>query len=457
MEIEMLKVADLIEYKNNAKLHPQEQIDQIIKSINEFGFNDPIAIDENNIIIEGHGRLYALQEMGIDKVPCIRLSHLSEEEKKAYILIHNKTTMNTDFDSNLLNIELENIMNIDMSEFGFDFEIKDELSLEVSNEKNDEYYYFDKEEIIEDIASNFKTYDNVEEYVANIMDIPKAKYEFNRLCQGYQAGYNISLLFNPHRLQVSTIQSDLSVFDAINSSEKYRIAFAKYVVNVENKVHVEKDYYKQIGIGSGGVQYVNEFPPYLARDIYKKYCQSGYKVLDPCHGWGGRTLGLASSLIENVEYWGCDPSTKTHQGLLKLKQFLNLDDNFKYFHTPFENTDFPEDYFDFVFTSPPYFDTERYSDEETQSWKSNNSYEEWKENFLYVLLDKILYYLKSGSYALLNVGKVRYPIDEDIISYLGEKGIKVNRVKDFSIGGNGLGARTGDVGEGEPFLEFIIP
>ena len=49
MEIEMLKVADLIEYKNNAKLHPQEQIDQIIESINQFGFNDPIAVDENNL------------------------------------------------------------------------------------------------------------------------------------------------------------------------------------------------------------------------------------------------------------------------------------------------------------------------------------------------------------------------------------------------------------------------
>ena len=138
MEIEMLKVADLIEYKNNAKLHPQEQIDQIIESINQFGFNDPIAVDENNIIIEGHGRLYALQEMGVDKVPCIRLSHFTEEQKKAYILIHNKTTMNTDFDMNLLSIELENIMNIDMSEFGFDFEIEDEEVVEDDYELEEE-------------------------------------------------------------------------------------------------------------------------------------------------------------------------------------------------------------------------------------------------------------------------------------------------------------------------------
>ncbi len=137
MEIEMLKVADLIEYKNNAKLHPQEQIDQIIESINQFGFNDPIAVDENNIIIEGHGRLYALQEMGIDKVPCIRLSHLSEEEKKAYILIHNKTTMNTDFDLGLLNLELDNILSIDMSDFGFVVEDEDFETTEQKVKEND--------------------------------------------------------------------------------------------------------------------------------------------------------------------------------------------------------------------------------------------------------------------------------------------------------------------------------
>lgn len=64
MQIEKVKIADLLEYKNNAKEHPQWQIEQIVESIEKFGFNDPIAIDENNIIIEGHGRLYALQEMG---------------------------------------------------------------------------------------------------------------------------------------------------------------------------------------------------------------------------------------------------------------------------------------------------------------------------------------------------------------------------------------------------------
>lgn len=119
MQIEKVKIADLLEYKNNAKEHPQWQIEQIVESIEKFGFNDPIAIDENNIIIEGHGRLYALQEMGMEEVECIRLSHLGENEKKAYILAHNKLTMNTEFDADLLAQELGEIEGIDMSSFGF--------------------------------------------------------------------------------------------------------------------------------------------------------------------------------------------------------------------------------------------------------------------------------------------------------------------------------------------------
>nr|DAV68508.1 MAG TPA: Putative modification methylase [Caudoviricetes sp.] len=119
MEIERLKINDLLEYKYNAKEHPEWQIEQIVNSIKQFGFNDPIAVDENNTIIEGHGRLYALQEMGETEVDCIRLSHLDEEQKRAYILAHNKLTMNTDFDLDLLQLELDNIIDIDMSDFGF--------------------------------------------------------------------------------------------------------------------------------------------------------------------------------------------------------------------------------------------------------------------------------------------------------------------------------------------------
>ena len=132
MKIETIDIKKIKEYENNAKLHPAEQIEQIKKSIQEFGNNDPIAIDENNVIIEGHGRYIALKELGYKQVEVIRLNHLSEEQKKAYMLVHNKLTMNTDFNIELLSEELSDILDIDMGEFGFDLleDVPDDVELE---------------------------------------------------------------------------------------------------------------------------------------------------------------------------------------------------------------------------------------------------------------------------------------------------------------------------------------
>lgn len=126
MEIIKLKINDLKPYKNNAKIHTPEQIEQIKKSIKEFGMNDPIAVwGEDNLIVEGHGRIEALKQLGYTEVDCIRLDHLTDEERKAYTLAHNKLTMNTDFDFDILNSELEDIEDIDMSNFGFDLDFDD--------------------------------------------------------------------------------------------------------------------------------------------------------------------------------------------------------------------------------------------------------------------------------------------------------------------------------------------
>lgn len=123
LKIEYVDINSLKEYENNAKLHPQEQVEQIKKSIKEFGMNDPIAIDKGNIIIEGHGRLLACKELEMTEVPIIRLDHLSDEERKAYTLAHNKLTMNSDFDIDILNAELDDIVNINMEDFGFDLNL----------------------------------------------------------------------------------------------------------------------------------------------------------------------------------------------------------------------------------------------------------------------------------------------------------------------------------------------
>lgn len=134
LKIEMMDISKLVPYKNNAKLHPQEQIDQIKSSIQQFGNNDPIAIDKDNVIIEGHGRMLALEQLGHKEVPVIKLGHLSDEQRKAYTLIHNQLTMNSGFDLELLKIELDDIVNIDMTEFDFDYDFPEDEEEVVEDE-----------------------------------------------------------------------------------------------------------------------------------------------------------------------------------------------------------------------------------------------------------------------------------------------------------------------------------
>src|SRR6185312_12026290 len=115
-------VSDLIGYINNSRLHSDEQISQVAASIKEFGFTNPILIDGENGIIAGHGRLSAAKMLKLKKVPCIELSHLSEAQKKAYIIADNKLALNSTWDNELLKVELEQLqeLNFDLSLIGFD-------------------------------------------------------------------------------------------------------------------------------------------------------------------------------------------------------------------------------------------------------------------------------------------------------------------------------------------------
>ncbi len=126
LAVEEVPTEQLVPYVNNAKIHTSEQIDQIIASIEEFGFNDPVAVWDNQKgeteIIEGHGRVIAAKKMGLETLPVIRLDHLSDEQRRAYTHVHNQLTMNTGWDFEKLDAELEALadLDIDMDAFGFD-------------------------------------------------------------------------------------------------------------------------------------------------------------------------------------------------------------------------------------------------------------------------------------------------------------------------------------------------
>jgi len=127
VKIEQRPIEALIPYINNSRKHSDEQVAQISASIKEFGWTNPILVDGTNGIIAGHGRLLAARKLGMDKIPVIELAHLSDTQKKALIIADNKLALNADWDTELLTIELNELMSDDfaLDILGFD---KDELN-----------------------------------------------------------------------------------------------------------------------------------------------------------------------------------------------------------------------------------------------------------------------------------------------------------------------------------------
>lgn len=118
MQIEIVAIEALIPYARNARTHSDEQVTQIAGSIREFGFTNPVLIDGDGGIIAGHGRVMGARKLGMSEVPCIRLAHLSEAQRRAYIIADNKLALNAGWDDEMLALEFQ-----DLQGMGFDLEL----------------------------------------------------------------------------------------------------------------------------------------------------------------------------------------------------------------------------------------------------------------------------------------------------------------------------------------------
>lgn len=111
IEIQYKATEDLIPYARNSRTHSAEQVAQIAASIREFGWTNPILIDGENGIIAGHGRVLAAHKLGETQVPTIELSHMSDTQKRAYIIADNKLALNAGWDNDMLALEMDEIKN----------------------------------------------------------------------------------------------------------------------------------------------------------------------------------------------------------------------------------------------------------------------------------------------------------------------------------------------------------
>ena len=123
------KVSDLIPYVNNSRTHSDEQTTQIASSISEFGFTNPVLIDENDNLIAGHGRLLAANKLGIEEVPAIILDGLTKAQKKAYVIADNQLALNSGWDLDTLRLEIETLeeLDFDLTLLGFDDDVIEKL------------------------------------------------------------------------------------------------------------------------------------------------------------------------------------------------------------------------------------------------------------------------------------------------------------------------------------------
>ena len=223
LQVEYVDISTIKPYKGNAKEHPREQIEQIKKSITELGNLDPIGIWHNEIV-EGHGRYEALKQLGYTDIPVIRLDSLSDEQRRAYTLIHNQLTMNSGFDLDALKVELDNIGEIDMREFGFSLD--DLTEDETYTRKIEPPTYEPTEETapgIDELCDKSK-YDDLLRYIDNA-GIPQDIADFLRLAATRHIVYDYGRIAEFYAHQPKEIQ------ELMESSALVIIDYDKAVAN----------------------------------------------------------------------------------------------------------------------------------------------------------------------------------------------------------------------------------
>lgn len=148
MKIEQIELDKLIPYEFNNRKHEEQQVNRIANSIDQFGFNQPIVIDESNIILVGHGRFLAAQKLGLTKCPTVVLKNLSEEQKKAYRILDNKLQNDSSWDFDNLGLELGFLedQGFDLKEWGLD-ELQDLFPKEENEVVDDEFEPTEQEDI----------------------------------------------------------------------------------------------------------------------------------------------------------------------------------------------------------------------------------------------------------------------------------------------------------------------
>ena len=243
----------------------------------------------------------------------------------------------------------------------------------------------------------------------------KSNLDFNnRGFKFHNGGLSLAWSYHPHAFKVQC-NNNKSPYDIFKDKERFSLAIRKALkgsffqktsyedlMSSSDKIKERiRGYLRRVS----GSQMVSNFRPVTASSLYRLFCDEGDTVWDMSCGWGGRLL---ASIKSNINYIGTDPNTTTMKGLKEMAttfgrearsydlQIMGSEE-----YKPKKNS------LDFAFTSPPYFDTEKYSNEKTQSYLKYSNISTWKEKFLRKTIDNVYRGLKNNKFMALNVADVR--------------------------------------------------
>ena len=346
MKIEKISIDKIKMYENNAKEHPSWQIEKLSETIKKIGYRSPIIVDENNMILAGHGRYMALKKLGYSDVQVVRHTDLTEEDKKAYMIADNQYTLNTGFNMEILRQEIEELESVDFdtSLLGFN-EIELQEIMEIEEELLTDKYGAATDEQKGNLESKFII------PPFSIIDANKSPW-----------------------LDIKNKWKEL--FDSSKGRDKSLIG-QNYGTSV--------------------------FDGAICEVFYKWYTPQSkeIKVLDPFSG--GCVRGAVAELL-GFKYTGFDiREEQTEQNKAQAKE-LKISPNF--ITDDSENVDkYVEDNTqDLIFSCPPYLDLEVYSDNENDL--SNMEYEQFKDKYNRIIKNHCNK-LKENRFAIFVVGDVR--------------------------------------------------
>ena len=422
--------------RRNYRVHNDENKRVIRKSLKELGAGRSIVIDNEGEIIAGNGVYEQAQKLGIktkivetdgSELVVVKRTDLAtgDDKRKKLALADNAASDSSEWAEELLREDWTPEV---LADFGIllpDVEVTEEIS-----EK-------EKDEHVEELL-NAAMVQYISEYARMVDYCMKADFG-SFLPDGRSVGYaklqyikakyygrkydgKNSYIFTP-RQYFCKARNGKSYYDAMQgiiAGKKAGIAGFRLNTGDGNLNRMIGSQYRV----SGSVE-AADFPPMKARDIFRTYYNGG-RVLDPCHGWGGRLIGAMLSDVE--EYVGVDPSPDAHAGVIKIYEAFKdyQETKVTLIQKPFEDCDWKDGEFDFALTCPPYFDVEKYSGEET-STNRYPKFDQWCKYFYEPLIINTMKALKDDGVFALIVGSQLYPLAEKAKEICASHGYKIER------------------------------